>query len=656
MAGASAGAITGALGIVALARGLRPVTLSDEETAVLQGTANTPFQSIRCVLPTLYETWVTRPCMVAAAGSKRKDLLGKDDVAPCGPDGKVLTPTKGAKPLLLRSVLNATLLDEIERAGLLHPESGPAAQPGPFPYLADTLNLIVTVTNLRGIPFDVAFGQGSYGMQTHGDRLHFAIGGVGTAVWPKTDGLWLAADKSLRLDAATLPGPGQGDISEEWRSYGNAAIASAAFPGGLAPRTVSTPFEQYEKRQYPYRLTNTGINAAFPSSVDLTGKYNFVAVDGGVVNNSPFDFVEHALWNPGETCKTGEDADRAVIMVAPFPEPPAFPPEGYPALEIVSIFRALFPALIDQARFRPSELGPAVNPNDRSRFMISPIRSLQNGPIERYPIACGLLGGFGGFLDEAFRAHDYQLGRRNCQRFLASVFGLPASSSVLMGSDGAVCQALSSRSDPYGKGAEEAMILPLCGNAAVEVGLPPWPKMSGSAFRTLSKRIAGRLDAIHRPFIAAQVQKSEIRWAASGLYRISRRRLLNFIELTILSDLVRRNQIVGWDLPVDLIAPVLAKQPGRTVDDVRLILACLVSPMYAGATKDEIVAMTSLEPCFVRQVLKTLTAVDEALPFRVIRRNADVYSLQMHAPLGFRSWPLIGGIIRYLWPQPYRYA
>lgn len=481
MAGASAGAITGALGIVALARGLRPEALSKTEKAALQGSANASFQSIRCVLPSLYETWVTRPCMVASAGSQRKDLLGDDDVAPRGPDGKRLKSTKGAKPFLVRSVLNAALLDDIEEAALLHPETDSVTKPEPFPFLADTLHVIMTVTNLRGIPFDVAFGQGFYGMQTHGDRLHYAIRGVGKAVWPETDGLWLAGDKTLGLDVATLPQLGQADISDEWRRYGNAAIASAAFPGGLAPRTISTPFEQYEKRQYPFRLDKAVINAAFPSSIDLTGDYNFVAVDGGVVNNSPFDFVEHALWNPGQSPKTGENADRAVIMVAPFPEPPAFPPEGRPALEIVSVVRALFPALIDQARFRPSELGPAVNPNDRSRFIISPIRSLNDGPIERYPIACSLLGGFGGFLDEAFRAHDYQLGRRNCQKFLSSVFGLPKESNVLTGSERGA--DLASRPDAYGRGPKEAMILPLLGEAAVEVGLPPWPRMSGRDFQ-----------------------------------------------------------------------------------------------------------------------------------------------------------------------------
>ena len=43
----------------------------------------------------------------------------------------------------------------------------------------------------------------------------------------------------------------------------------------------------------------------------------------------------------------------------------------------------------------------------------------------RAHLACGSVGGFGGFLCEDFRAHDFQLGRRNCQQFLRTTFALP---------------------------------------------------------------------------------------------------------------------------------------------------------------------------------------------------------------------------------------
>ena len=54
-----------------------------------------------------------------------------------------------------------------------------------------------------------------------------------------------------------------------------------------------------------------------------------------------------------------------------------------------------------------------------------------NEKLERYGIASGLLGGFGGFVARAFRDHDFQLGRRNGQRFLQTTFALPADNPVI---------------------------------------------------------------------------------------------------------------------------------------------------------------------------------------------------------------------------------
>ena len=64
--------------------------------------------------------------------------------------------------------------------------------------------------------------------------------------------------------------------------------------------------------------------------------------------------------------------------------------------------------------------------------MISPTR-IGNGSAaaKQFPIACGVLSGFGGFLHESFRRHDYLLGRRNAQAFLRWNFGLPETNDRL---------------------------------------------------------------------------------------------------------------------------------------------------------------------------------------------------------------------------------
>lgn len=589
--------------------------------------------------------------MVAADDSPNKDLLGDDDVVPRDAKGKPSKPDPGA-PVLVRSLLNASVLDEIQRAALSYPKDGAKTRAAPFPYLSKTMHIFMTVTNLRGIPFDVAFGNATYGMQTHGDRLHYRITGIGQANWP--EGAWLQADTGLDLDAETLPKPGETSTSDAWLTYGNSALASAAFPGGLAPRVIKTPFSQYDGRQYPLRTELYKIKSRFPNNVDLKEDYEFLSVDGGVVNNSPFDFVEFALWSYDQPRKTGADSDRAVIMVAPFPQPPEFLGAGRPPAEIVSVLRSLFPTLINQARFRTSELGPALDPKDRSRFLISPSRSLADGPPERYPIACGLLGGFGGFLDEGFRAHDYQLGRRNCQRFLASIFGLPLSSGTIKDTEATARIALDARHDAYRTTTPEYMIIPLVGDAAKEIGLPPWPRMSGRDFRTLMERVAGRFDAIKKPLVDAQVAKQEIRAAAMLLLRISRRRILNYIELTMLADLVRRDQIAGWRLPAEVVDLTDQTIPGRTIDDVRSILALLVTAGQTSAADAKLTAATHLDASFVVSVVEALSRADPAYPFHIVR-DGDRNLLQMHVSTGIRALPWIGSWIERFAPQTYRY-
>src|SRR5262249_21903233 len=46
-------------------------------------------------------------------------------------------------------------------------------------------------------------------------------------------------------------------------------------------------------------------------------------------------------------------------------------------------------------------------------------------------LQCATLGAFGGFFDRGFRAHDYALGRRNCQKFLSDSFVLPMDNVVI---------------------------------------------------------------------------------------------------------------------------------------------------------------------------------------------------------------------------------
>ena len=612
--GASAGAIAGALGVVALARGIRPQNLSADEKSNAKTTPGSTSQDLRCVLPSLYETCVVGPRMVDPNGGI--DFLSSEDLE--------------RRHAQVVSALNAVLLDDIKAKALRPPVGGeaPTATP-PYPYIAEDLHVYMTVSNLRGIPFTVSFGNSTYGMQTHGDRVHYIIAGLGNAA--SAENMWLAGDSGRLLPIDTLPAGGQTPLPE-WDRYGTCALASSAFPVGLAPRQISAPLEDYRKRSYPAHHGEATIEPSFPeawaSNLGPDG-FVFLNVDGGVVNNNPFDYAQYALMEDPTAVVTGaEEVERAVIMVSPFPEAPDFPPDGLPPAELVGVLQALFPALINQARFKPAELVPAIDPANHSRFLIVPERDA-DGVEQRYKIACGLLTGFGGFLDEQFRAHDFQLGRRNCQEFLRSIFGLPASNKIVAPLDGR--KAFQLVKDPA-----KYAIVPRLGDALPEVALPDWPRMSEADLGVLMKRVKGRLDKLAPRFVEAQTASQIFRALGRFGLWFGQDRILGFIRRAILTDLVRRDQITGWELPDSL------KQSG---DHVRLVLAELSSPTFSFRTPEGIAKNTHLSLKFITDTLAQLQSVGSDKPFRVWRgmvSGSQVFTLDSRKPGPFRSLPLIG--------------
>jgi len=123
-------------------------------------------------------------------------------------------------------------------------------------------------------------------------------------------------------------------------------------------------------------------------------------------------------------------------------------------------------------------------------------------------LQCGKLGAFGGFLERGFRAHDFLLGRRNCQRFLLSVeektshFSLPVENPVIRaGLDRAGMQAQGILRDfglkpPNAKvqpSGEWMPLIPLCGSARIEVPPPQRAKMPRNAVDEVVNLVVGRV-------------------------------------------------------------------------------------------------------------------------------------------------------------------
>ncbi len=177
----------------------------------------------------------------------------------------------------------------------------------------------------------------------------------------------------------------------------------------------------------------------------------------------------------------------------------------------------------------------------------------------RVHLACGSVGGFGGFLCEDFRAHDFQLGRRNCQQFLRTTFALPdeeanrnplfatgwteaarAHFRIVEGADGLERP----RGETPDAGDKVYLpIIPLWGTAAEEVPLMDWPRYGPVQLETLRGQFTKRLDAVIRRLIDRHVHNPFRRLALRGARRFLVKRLAESLVRTVAEDLTARGLI-----------------------------------------------------------------------------------------------------------------
>jgi hypothetical protein len=326
---------------------------------------------------------------------------------------------KNDRPVV--SLLDCTIIDTIAKYAL---------QPGPAmkrPYIPDNLTLFLTLTNLTGIPYALDNQSNDPSLEEsvlyHADRLRFeTVRGTGTLSDPTA--------KALPLNNMNDP---------RWDLLREAAKATGAFPIFLAPREIKRPKTDYLRP--PWKSVNrfadkdpdTAISPKWPD--DTPDPMVTINVDGGVIDNDPFDLAHDYLasleprsdgnQNPREPLK----ADRAVITVSPFPSQTKF--NGHAKYEeeaeVGAALGSLAGALIASSRFFGESLALIVSGEAFSRFMIAPSDTQPDGTQipGQSALQCGSLGAFGGFFAKEFRRHDYQLGRRNCQQFLRVHFALP---------------------------------------------------------------------------------------------------------------------------------------------------------------------------------------------------------------------------------------
>ena len=390
--------------------------------------------------------------------------------------------TEPLPSLLDSSALESIVKDIVEYVG---PK---ISSPVMRDWIANPLPILLTISNLRGVPYDALFsglGQSrGHTMVMHQDHVGFAA-----------EGLSGRKREAILPDLASLPP--EKKFKGTWESLGMAALATGAFPGFLAARLLSRPVNDYEFR-YPVMNDNGEERFRKPAwKVTPKDPYRFLCVDGGAMNNEPFELARTMLAgirdrNP----RGGNEARRAVVMIDPLTDSIDLGPDKH--VSIPQIAGLLMSSLIHQARFTPSQYALATDDSIYSRFMIAPSRGAWTGDAS---LAGAGLGAFLGFFSESYRRHDFLLGRRNCQRFLQRWFTLPADNLIIENSISGLNKAQQAQfQGTFRNKADHYQIIPLVGNCAKEERLPCWPagqfKRDTILTRSIKRRITSASTAI----------------------------------------------------------------------------------------------------------------------------------------------------------------
>lgn len=275
------------------------------------------------------------------------------------------------------------------------------------PYLCEQAELFLTLFNITGIKYQLHTKASASGAQCafeHRDIAHFRWGDQ-----PGADGrMELSYNQQENLESLLMAAP-----------------ATGAYPIGLKARLL--------KRKAHYLWEHPFINkGSFKKEhIQLNekdGYYLSMNADGGMINNEPVELMRDILLSMRKRYYKDLDKDSApegltnsaVILIDPFPsldmklrEPSEL------RVHIKHFAPELFSAMRSQLLFDAKKALDAYNKENYGLYLVAPSK---DDTRPEYAIACGSLGGFGGFLNKDFRIHDFFLGRKNCQSFLRKYF------------------------------------------------------------------------------------------------------------------------------------------------------------------------------------------------------------------------------------------
>lgn len=317
----------------------------------------------------------------------------------------------------LSSLLNGSFVERLSLRAIAATANPTHALPA---YMDPAMKLFATMTNLAGYPYNISFQsdlqKSTHRMSVHHDFACFQLAGLnlieplqGTDDLGLTDPGWIPLNLSKGINTNLLQ---------------QAIMATGAFPLVLKPVTMKRPRKFIQDNHW---LNHQGL------LLDSSADHLSLQVDGGLMNNEPFEKVRELL----QAKAGGNDSRRAtrdsfssfmntVLMIDPFPDSTGF--KDGDSVSLTGVAKQMLFAMMHQVRAKPLPIADMMNKEKAGQFLIAPVR-YQGSPKERIEgekaIASGSLHGFGGFLCKSFREHDYALGQYNCLRFLQNHFTVP---------------------------------------------------------------------------------------------------------------------------------------------------------------------------------------------------------------------------------------
>jgi hypothetical protein len=309
------------------------------------------------------------------------------------------------------------------------------------PYINPRAELFISLFNITGIKYQLYTKANDKGnrqsfFSSHRDLAHFR--------WYDQ----YLEDGCIPLDFSQLKG--------NLPILLDAARATSAYPVGFRAVHMHRPAKYiWDHAFFQYKRFGKGsINLGEGINED-NDIYVSLHSDSGVVNNEPVELTRDLMYMIQEGCYNKIMAKRvfremdqtekmeaktrmrntSVIMIDPFPATDFMINRPGPgAANLADWATSIINAMNAQLLFDAKQ---ALDAYDRDDYGLSIIAPSKRNVKPGQALACGSLGGFGGFLSKEFRIHDFFLGRHNCQSFLRKYFVVNLNEEV--GSSGYDC-------------------------------------------------------------------------------------------------------------------------------------------------------------------------------------------------------------------------